>query len=294
MFISFCRLLGAVTTHAAETTLRVSVSGRVARHLPEILCTYLANSYTIIENWNSIYLIPEDRVSALELLHQIELRRIGQERRAGRMPQVLADRPVAFAIFHGKNDKGESCYLFEFNKDWRRLNFIGGKQEVADNGDFRETICREISEELGIGRRRLVLTRLNDQPLVGYSLGGNAGSPARYPCVLFGVAVDGDLKTRLQDRWLTEATIRGCADRDDSPLMVNPVYLSYLFAGSLSRLSRLPLSTTTKVRSTPMSVLVPNGETMSARWSRVIRENKDLVAAVLTLLAAVVTVAVAF
>jgi hypothetical protein len=98
----------------------------------------------------------------------------------------------------------------------------------------------------------------------------------------------------MQDRWLTEATIRKCVELDDCPIMVNPQYVSYLLAGNPSRLSRTPLSTSVEVRATSLADLVPSGETAPSRWVRVIRENKDLVAAVLTLVAAILTLALAF
>jgi 8-oxo-dGTP pyrophosphatase MutT (NUDIX family) len=292
-FISVCQALGAIVVRYMGNAVSVRSSGRLGRHIPEILTIYIENSFTILEDWHNMHVIPEDRVSALEFLQHTELRRIYQERRAGRMARPLAERPVAFAVFRAKNDSGENCYLFEINKDWRRLNFIGGKQEPQDRGDYLETARREISEELGIGRGRLALTRLNDELLVGYSLSGNVGSLARYPCALFGVRVEGDLRARMQDRWITESTIRRCADVDDSPLMVNPAYLSFLLAGMPSRLSKVPLSTDAIVRSTPTGDLLPNGETVMDRWLRVIRKNKDLVAAVLTIVAALIGVILA-
>jgi 8-oxo-dGTP pyrophosphatase MutT (NUDIX family) len=292
-FISVCRVLGAVVVRYTGTDVLVRSSGRLGRHVPEILTIYIENSFTILENWHNIHVIPEDKVSALEFLQHMELRRIYQERRAGRMARPLAERPVAFAVFRAKNGSGEDCYLFEINKDWRRLNFIGGKQEPQDRGDYLETARREISEELGIGRNRLALTRLNDELLIGYSLSGNVGSLARYPCALFGVRVEGELRARMRDRWLTESTIRRCVDVDDGPLMINPTYVSFLLAGVPSRLSRVPLSTDATVRSTPTGDLLPNGETVTDRWLRVIRTNKDLVAAVLTIVAALIGVILA-
>lgn len=285
-FISLCQTLGAVGVRSDESRVIVRPSGRLGAHVPEILCTYLERSFTILEDWGSTHTIPEDRVSALEFLHQMELRRIEQERRAGRSVAPLAERPVAFAIFRAKNDRGEDCYLFEINKDWRRLNFIGGKQEPQDRGDHLETVRREVFEELGISSDRLMLTRLNDHPIIGYSLSGNVGSLARYPCVLYGVRVLGGLKARAHDLWLTEATIRRSMEAANSPLMVNPVYLSFLLEGNPSRLSTVPLSTDREMRSTPFRDIVPNGEKVIGRWLRVVRENKDLVAAVLTIVAA--------
>lgn len=258
LFIRFCAVLGAVSVRVANGTARVRPAGRLGRHVPEILHTYLEHPYSIIEDWNSLHLIPEDRVSALEFLHQMELRRIAQERRAGRAPRILAERPVAFAVFHARNEKGESCYLFETNEDWGRLNLIGGKQEPQDGGDYLETVRREISEELGIDPGRVTLTRLNEKPIAAYGLLGHAGSLASYPGVLFGACVEGPLPTRTpQDRWLTEATIRECVKADDPPIMVNPLYMDYLLAGNPSRLSRIPVSTTGEVRAASVRDLLP-------------------------------------
>jgi 8-oxo-dGTP pyrophosphatase MutT (NUDIX family) len=292
-FISMCQALGAVSVRLDGPRVVARPSGRLGAHVPEILCTYLERSFTILEDWGSTHTIPEDRVSALEFLHQMELRRIEQERRAGRLVAPLAERPVAFVIFRARNDRGEDCYLFEINKDWRRLNFIGGKQEPQDRGDYLVTARREVHEELGISRDRLMLTRLNDHPIIGYSLSGNVGSLARYPCVLYGVRVLGELKVRTHDMWLTEATIRRSTEAADSPLMVNPVYLSFLLEGNPSRLSTVPLSTDRQMRSTPFRDISPNGEKVIGRWLRVVRENKDLVAAVLTIMAAAVGVVLA-
>ncbi|MBN1630054.1 MAG: NUDIX domain-containing protein [Thermoleophilia bacterium] len=292
-FIGICQALGAVKVRSNDTQTTVRPSGRLGAHVPEILCTYLERSFTILENWGGTHTIPEDRVSALEFLHQMELRRIEQERRAGRSVAPLAERPVAFVIFRAKNDRGEDCYLFEINKDWRRLNFIGGKQEPQDRGDYLETARREVFEELGIGKDRLMLTRLNDHPIVGYSLSGNVGSLSRYPCVLYGVRVQGELKVRPHDKWLTETAIQRSMELADSPLMVNPVYLSFLLDGKPSRLSTLPLSIDRQIRSTPLRDIIPNGETTTSRWLRVARENKDLVAAVLTIVAAALGVILA-
>lgn len=297
-FIAFCALLGAVKIRRDAGRMLVYSAGKIARHVPEILCAYLERSYAIFEDWSRLHLIHEEQVSALEFLHQMELRRITQEKQHGRTAPYLEERPVAFAVFHARNEKGESCYLFEVNKDWRRLNLIGGKQEDSDGGDYTRTVEREISEELGISPSHLRLTRLNDQPLVGYSLSGNAGSLARYPCVLYAVRVDGGIRPRLQDKrlqdkWLTEATIREVAKSDDCPIMVNPAYLAFLLEGKPSRLSSLPLSTDAVVSATDVDDLLPRMETTPGRWRRVIRENKDLAAAVLTLVAAVITLALA-
>lgn len=293
LFVMLLQSFGAVHVEETERDYRLKTSGKLARHLPEILFLYLSDSLVLIDNWGTTRAIPDDSISASEFIRQFELRRVELTRRAGRDIRPLAERPVAFAVFHAVNVKGEDCYLFEINKDWRRLNFIGGKQEESDRNDFAVTVTREIGEELGLAADSLSLVRMNDEPLKGYGLSGNAGSLAGYPCVLFGVRVEGPLPTGMQNRWLTERQIKAFRDLPDTPLMVNPVYLDYLLSGSPSRLARTPISTSEKVRSSDNEEIVPGGEAPLKRWARVLQENKDLLAAILTVFAAVLTVVLA-
>lgn len=292
-FLAFLRALGAMGVEETPAGYRLTLAGRLARHVPEIVFVFVSEPLSLIENWNTSHLIPEDSLGAIELLRQFELRRIELTRRAGHPVRPLAHRPVAFAVFHARNSKGQDCYLFEINKDWRRLNFIGGKQEAVDGGDFQATVTREIGEELGVSAERLTLTRLNDEPLKGFGLSGNAGSLASYPCVLFGVTVDGPLNIRMQDRWLTERQIREFRDIPDCPLMVNPVYLDFLLSGTPSRLARTPVSTPKRVRGADTREILPDDEAPIKRWARVLGENKDLLTAMLTLVAALIGVIIA-
>jgi 8-oxo-dGTP pyrophosphatase MutT (NUDIX family) len=288
MFISTLAALGAVRIFHDADTASVESAGRLSKHVPEILRLYIAKGYSLINNWNRSGVTEEDHLNAIEFVHQLELRRIELDRQAGVFPKPLAERPVAFGVFRARNESGESCYLFEINKDWNKLNFIGGKQEAEDDGRFDVTLKREISEELGISPHRVTLSQLNDRPIIGYSLSGNAGSLARYPCVLFGVSVAGQFGIRQQDRWITERTIREYQELPDSPMMVNPAYLAFLLSGQPSYLERCPLSTAEivqAIRFQHRNVTAQHGPIIGF-----IKENKELVAAVLTLVAALITI----
>src|SRR5215813_9633457 len=204
MFIGILASLGVARVSCRDGSVVVDQGGRLARHVPQILKVYLDQRHVLIEDWSRLGLRREDQLNAVDLVHHLELRRIELERRSGSFPEPMAQRPVAFGIFRALNNRGESCYLFENNGDWQRLNLIGGKQEPEDGGDFSVTLKREIFEELGISPRRVVLSRLNDDPIVGYGLSGNVGSLTRYPCVLFGVTVGGAFGVRPEDTWITE------------------------------------------------------------------------------------------
>jgi 8-oxo-dGTP pyrophosphatase MutT (NUDIX family) len=195
MFVAILEAIGAVEL-AKNGTARARNSGRLARHVPEILRMYIDGNYRFIDDWDRSSVLREDHLSAVSFIHLLEMRRIELSLQSGTNAEPLADRPVAFGVFRAQNRQGENCYLFELNRDWRRLNFVGGKQEAEDDLDFGRTLKREIHEEIGVAPDRVTLTRLNDQPIVGYGLSGNAGSLASYPCVLFGVIVTGKTRTR--------------------------------------------------------------------------------------------------
>lgn len=291
MFIALLAAVGAVQVTPRGSGVEVGQTGRLARHVPLILNIYLNRQHVLIDDWNRPGRLREDRLNAIDLVHYLELRRIDLEKGAGLFPESLAERPSAFGVFRALNGAGESGYLFEVNKDWHQLNFIGGKQEPEDGGDFHRTLLREISEELGISPDRVTLTRLHDRPTITYALTGNSGSLARYPCVMFGVTVAGDFEIRLQDRWITEDTIRHYLSSADNPIMVNPVSMEFLLAGSPSRLERCPLTTRAVIRTRePAGAPIDSRGRRAARFAR---DNKELLAAVLTLLAALITVVVA-
>jgi 8-oxo-dGTP pyrophosphatase MutT (NUDIX family) len=295
MFIAILAGLGAVQVSTQQDTVVVEHAGRLSKHVPQILSIYVKRGYALINDWGRSAVMREDQLNAVEFVHQLELRRILLDRESGIFPEPLAERPVAFGIFRAIDTQGKSSYLFEVNKDWQKLNFIGGKQEPEDNGDYSATVKREISEELGISPTRLTLTRLNDHPIVGYSLSGNVGSLARYPCVLFGVSVDGNFGIRPQDQWIDEETIRAYTESDDSPIMVNPSYLSFLLEGNPSRLERCPITTSEIVKTIKTEQIeTRNQDKKLNKLLKMMRENKELLAAVLTLAAALITIILAF
>ncbi|HEX3647250.1 MAG TPA: hypothetical protein VHV49_02425 [Pseudonocardiaceae bacterium] len=122
MFIALLAAVGAVHVTHQQELVEVTPSGRLARHVPLILNIYLDRQHVLIDDWNRTGRLLEDRLNAIGLVHYLELRRIAL------------------------NAAGESGYHFEVNKDWHQLNFIGGKQEPEDGGDFHRTLLREISE----------------------------------------------------------------------------------------------------------------------------------------------------
>ena len=294
-FLSFLATLGAIklSDFADTQQVQVSISGKVARRIPLILSMFLRNGYVIFDDWSRVLNIPEDHLLGLEFLQQLELRRIDSSRREGKRPEFVDHRPAAFAVIRGKDKHGQTAFLFETNKDWGRLNFIGGKQEPADLESYEETLRREITEELGIARNRVTLQRLNNEPIVGYAISGNAGGLTDYPAVLFGVTIRGKFPVRLRDRWLDLDTIRQCMELDDSPIMVNPSYMDFLLKGHPTTMSQAPLTTNSFVNICRPEDVIGESEGRFTRWQRVATQNKDLVIVITGLVAALITLTAA-
>lgn len=154
--------------------------------------------------------------------------------RSGQNPDDLPERPVACAVIRALDTHRRSCFLFKTDEN-RRLTLIGGVQEAVDDGDYSRTIRRYLSEERAI--TQVSLTRLNYKPIVGYAVSDTTGELARYPCVFYGVVIDGRLNARPSDTWLTEAEIANDSE-----------YFAFLLEGTPSRISRVPLSTWECVR----------------------------------------------
>lgn len=102
-----------------------------------------------IDDWSRRHVFRDEEMSGLELVRQLELRRIELTRRAGKTPEPLAVRPVAFAIFHAIDRGGEHCYLFEVNKDWGRLNSSGVSRKRSTTPTTRRRCSVRSTRSLG-------------------------------------------------------------------------------------------------------------------------------------------------
>jgi len=188
MFLGILRLVGAITIKELENTLHAESSGHLAADLPFIMYLYIKHGFAIFDDWNRRTKPLPDRLTALEFLHFIEKRRIESSRKAGFWTETVRTIPVSYAIIKARSESlGSDVYLFELNKDWNLYNLIGGKQEPEDNKDYRMTLLRELEEEIGVSRDRVMATQLLERPLDGYSLSGSRGTLIHYPCMLYAV-----------------------------------------------------------------------------------------------------------
>lgn len=230
LFLEMLRALGVISTEAEGQNLRVAITGDCAANFCKTLILYLKHRFCLINNWHTTRPI-SNHLTGLQFLLFAERRRVEQSVAAGFNPEIYNERPVAFAVIKAESRKHRcDVYLFECNKDWGRLNLVGGKMEPSDAGDYRQTMVREIEEELGVNRDSVRLTAFNEQPVASFGLTGGFGALSRYPARLFQAHFASPL-VHLRDRfrWLTlDEFRRGKAD-DGTEFMVSPAYTDFLF-----------------------------------------------------------------
>jgi len=230
MFAAFLELLGIVKVKPETNRIRVSVSGPLANDAASSIFLLLRYGFSIFDDWWRRFRTLPDQLCALEFLHHMELQRIEHSKRAGIRPEVLHEIPVAFAVIKAYSEKRrQAVFLLELNKDWNRYNLIGGKDEPHVDKGFRETLFREIEEELGVMKNKVQLTQLTEEPLEAYSLSGHKGVLSKYPCMLYLAHFTDPIQIRAKDKWVTEEELLRLQTSEEPGLMINPIYLEFLF-----------------------------------------------------------------
>jgi len=239
----------------------------------------LFQGFKILDNWYSTKPI-DDRLTGLQLLLSFEKRRVEQSKLYGVKPEVFRERPVAFGIIKSKEKWTDKEYiLFEENKDWHKYNLIGGKQENNDQGSFEDTLFREIEEEIGINRKYVKLTRLNNQPISSYGLTGNFGALAGYPAYLFHVhfSVNFEISGRL--KWIPMEEFKQNKTKDGKGFMISPFYLDFLFNHLEGGIESLTNSF--------KEPIIPNSKTGALLGFLV--QKKEITVAIIVIVAALIT-----
>jgi hypothetical protein len=210
-FLALLRFLGPVVVLKRGTKFEVSSRGPLGRDVPRLISLYLTHGFHAFDDWTRRHRASPDRLAAIEFLHYLELRRIDSAKNIGTSPEIIREVPVAFAIIKAYSEKRrQDVYLLELNKDWNRC-------------------LREIEEELSIPRDNVSLTPLTRDPLTGYSLSGGHGTLGHYPCMIYWARIRGEFKARTKDTWLTESEFSEMRRSHAPGLVINPVYLDFLF-----------------------------------------------------------------
>jgi 8-oxo-dGTP pyrophosphatase MutT (NUDIX family) len=240
VFLDVLRTLGSIDVSENEKSVAVRVSSEFAANFNKTFLIHLKEGFKIFDNWHSNRPI-EDKIIGLQLLRYAEERRIEQSKKAGIFPYIYRIRPVAFAVIKAKMD-GKDVYLFELNKDWHKFNLCGGKQEEVDAGDYKETILRELSEELGISKKEIRVTPLTKQEINSYGLVGNYGVLTKYPTMLYHAQFLRVFKLTPKLKWFTLEEFKVGRGKRGEEFMVPPRVRAFLFNELEGGLEKLPYS----------------------------------------------------
>lgn len=281
LFVALIHAVGAFRVSCEGDSVRLIAQNQLAQDSPYILFLFLKTGFPLFADWSRRCKTLPDRICALEFLHHMELQRMEYSKRSGLRPEILQSRPVAFAVIKARSAKRkQDVYLLELNKDWERYNLIGGKQEPEDRGDYHQTILREIEEELGVPRAMVQLTTLTEKPLLAFSLSGNRGSLASYPCMLFLAKFINSPPLRAKDKWFSEEELRRLKDETEPGLLINWIYLDFLFNELPQGLSGLDYSLKQPVDFGPWYIRVFD----------FLKTHKEWIVAILVILAALIAV----
>lgn len=125
---------------------------------------------------------------------------------------------VAALALIRRNECGQTLWLAQWNRNWRRFNFVGGHRLTDES--FRGCVAREVGEELGLVEGTDFFCP--DEPLAHLEYtarSGGSDEETAYTVELFDVRLCSPsaaqkVEASLANRWLTSAEIAGgrCAD----------------------------------------------------------------------------------
>ncbi|HEU4325936.1 MAG TPA: NUDIX domain-containing protein [Roseiflexaceae bacterium] len=124
-------------------------SSYLAGYLPTMLAALLELDRPLVDDWSvalSRRLHTTPFRSGAELLLALELRR--QE--LDPEPRPLRETTAALALIARREHTGEMAYLLSFDRNADAWQLPGGRRELCD-GDLRQTLLRELTEELECG-----------------------------------------------------------------------------------------------------------------------------------------------
>jgi hypothetical protein len=196
-------------------TLRAS--SQTAKYTLNSLAESFVSGGTIISDWHTRGLQEHPLSNGASFLSLLEAQRLKQHPQAA--PSRI-ERVAQVVIKRTNPTSGKSELLFQFDRNARRYQFIGGRYSPRDNDDMHQTIIREISEELPnntlqVGRDyhlTLLVENLTTPPVISPTF----GALTQYSFTLFHMHdLHAPLKLGYSDRWLPLEDVLNDTVRDD-------------------------------------------------------------------------------
>ena len=270
---------GGISLQTHTSGLTVRPVSKIATNFCRTYLLYLKHRFPLLSDWYHLG-GAEGHIYGIDLLLYMERNRISYSIESGFRPEVFLKKNVSFAIIKGRSQKRNTdVYLLQMNKDWKRYNFIGGKQEACDRNDYRRTMLREAQEELHINAESIRLSELTSEPILSYGMTGHNGALCSYHCMLYQAFFTQPLPSNQHNIWLTENEILAGQGNRGEVLMINPYYREFLAKTLSGGLASLPYSFSKPIDSS----------TLWAKASNFIVSHHKFIIAIIAILGALIT-----
>lgn len=277
-FLKILDGFGALSVDIIEHHMTISMISKIATNFCHSLLLSLLHRFPVIRDWYHLSGVKK-HFYGIDLLLFFERNRIELSRETGFRPEVFLHKNVSFSIIKGRSAlRIEDVFLLQMNKDWQRYNFIGGKQEDIDNGDFKRTVLREIQEELNVDMNSVRVTELTKTPIRSYGMTGHNGALCSYDCMLYQAFFSKPIPSHAKNIWVSIDELKSNQGKKGEIFMINPYYRQFILNHLEGGLEELPYSFNNKI------------EGSSTVWKIIshVSENRTLYIAVLTILAAII------
>jgi hypothetical protein len=196
-------------------TLRAS--SQTAKYTLNSLAETLLAGQPVVSDWHTRGLHEHPLSNGASFLALLEAQRLQHNPNAA---PSRVERVAQVIIKRTNPTNGKPELLFQFDRNAHRYQFIGGRYSPRDHDDMRQTIIREITEELPknnlIVQQDYQLTLLVENLTTAPVISPTFGALTQYSFTLFHMH---DLKKSLvldySDRWLSIDDVLTDTVRDD-------------------------------------------------------------------------------
>jgi 8-oxo-dGTP pyrophosphatase MutT (NUDIX family) len=197
---------------------RIRASSQTAKYTLNSLAEYMDSDLSLVNDWKTrgMYESPLHN-GATFLKHLEEQRKLLQQD----APPSREEKVAQVLIKRNNPHTGEPELLFQYDRNARQYQLIGGRYSPRDNNDLKQTIIREIEEELATNALKYSVdyqleTVISDMTLEP-SISGTFGALTLYHFSIFHMTqLKKPLTLEPTDRWLSVAFVLGQKTSEES------------------------------------------------------------------------------
>jgi hypothetical protein len=202
-YVAFLQTLGVVEVVTLEP-YSIRARSQTAKYTLNSLAEYVENDLLLINDWKTRGIQPSALVNGASFLKLLDEQRLAQSPYA----QPSRSERVAQVLIKRENPATHQPeLLFQFDHNATQFQLIGGRYSPRDNDDLRQTIIREIIEELPLNTlivdQDYHLVSLLDDLSPAPSISLTFGALTRYHFAIYHMTnLQRPLRLQKDDAWL--------------------------------------------------------------------------------------------